>query len=227
MKLASVSAAVLAASLLLSTAASAQVPLPAPPPPGNPISSTLFDAMLSIARAAQTNPVGAQSAGLSYNAAIQQFNNGDFARAQASAVTALSQAAAVPLPAPSLVPAPIPQQSYYQMPLLSDSNQADAESYVALARRAMLSCGATGAAPPAAVMQEYKAAGAALVAKNYRAARANTVNVVNDCAAATQAYAAQQAAKPQAPATPMPLASYAPEPMATLGPDPALQRGAH
>jgi hypothetical protein len=226
MKFVSLSAAILAASLTLSTAASAQtVPLPAPPPPGAPVSSTLFDAMLGIARAAQSNPSAAQNATFSYNAAIQQYNIGDFNRARQSALTAISQTMTAPLPQPSLVPPAIPQPTYYQLPLLSDSNQADVESYVALARRALTTCGAPNATASAAIRQEYESASKALVAKNYRAARASSVNVVDDCAAATRAYANQQAALPQPSSTPMPLASYAPEPLATLGPDPALQQG--
>ena len=225
MKLVSMSAAVLAAALTLASAASADGPLPAPPPPGGPTASTIFDAMLAIARAAQTNPAAAQTATFSYNAAIQQYNIHDFERARMSALTAIGQAATVPLPAPSLVPPSIPQPVYYQMPLLSTANQADAESYVALARRAMMTCGAAGATPPAAVTQEYKTASDALMAKNYAAARASSVNIVDDCAAATQAYAAQQAAKPQPSATPIPMPSYVPIPIATLGPDPALQQG--
>jgi hypothetical protein len=229
MKFVSLSAAILAASLTLSTAASAQgplpAPLPAPPPPGAPVSSTLFDAMLGIARAAQSNPSAAQNATFSYNAAIQQYNIGDFNRARQSALTALSQTMTAPLPQPSLVPPAIPQPTYYQMPLLSDASQADVESYVALARRAMTSCGAPNATAPAAIQQEYASASKALVAKNYRVARASSLNVVDDCAAATRAYAGQQAALPQASNTPMPLASYVPEPLATLGPDPALQQG--
>lgn len=225
MKLVSLSAAVLAASLLLSTAASADGPLPAPPPPGSPTASTIFDAMLAIARAATTNPAAAQTATFSYTAALAQYNNQDFARAQMSALTAISQAAAVPLPAPSIAPPLIPQPTYYQMPLLSSANQADAESYVALARRAMMSCGAPGAAPTAVAQQDYKTASDALFAKNYNVARASSQNVVNDCATATQAYNAQLAAKPQPSTSPMPMASYAPVPVATLGPDPALQNG--
>jgi hypothetical protein len=222
MKFLSVPAAVLAASLTLASAASADGPLPAPPPPGGPTASTIFDAMLAIARAAQTNPAAAQTATFSYNAAIQQYNAHDFERARMSALTAIGQTMTAPLPAPSIVAAPIPQPVYYQMPLLSSPVQADAESFVGLARRALTKCGAPGADPPAAVAQEYKNASAALLAKNYAVARASSINVVDDCAKATQAYAAQQAAKPQPSATPIPLPTYAPIPLATLGPDPAL-----
>jgi hypothetical protein len=231
MKFVSLSAAVLAASLTLSTAASAQgplpLPLPAPPPPGAPVSSTLFDAMLGIARAAQSNPSAAQNATFSYNAAIQQYNIGDFNRSRQSALTALSQSMTAPLPQPSLQPPAIPQQTYYPFPLLADANQADAESYVTLARRALITCGAPNATPSASIQQEYESASKAYLSKNYRAAHAGAVNVVDDCAAASRAYAAQQAALPQPSSTPMPLASYVPEPLATLGPDPALQQGVH
>jgi hypothetical protein len=197
MKFVSMSAVVLAAALMLSTAASADGPLPNPPPPGGPAASTIFDAMLAIARAAQSNPAAAQTATFSYDAAIQQYNIHDFDRARMSALTAISQAGAVPPPAPSIAPPPIPQPIYYQMPLLATANQPDAESFVALAHRAMLSCGAVGAAPPAAVQKEYKTATDALVAKNFGAARASSLNIVDDCAAATQAYVAtlQQGAR--------------------------------
>lgn len=222
MKLISLSAALLGAALTVSSAASAAGPLPAPPPAGGPTASTIFDAMLAIARAASSNPAAAQQATFSYTAAIQQYNIGDYDRARMSALTAISQAAAPPLPAPSIAPPPIPQPSYYRMPVVTGADEADAESYVALARRALTACGAAGAAAPSSVSQWYSAAVAALVAKNYGGAKHDSQIVVDQCAAATQAYAAQQAALPQPSATPVPLPNYSPVPIATLGPDPAL-----
>ena len=223
MKLIPMSAAVLAAALTLATTASAQGPLPAPPPPGSPTSSTIFDAMLAIARAAASNPAAAQTATFSYTAAIQQYNAGDFTRARMSALTAISQTAVVPLPQPSIIPPPIPQPSYYAMPLVGSADQADAEGYVALARRAMALCGAAGSMPPA-VQQQFSAAVDAIVARNYGAAKAASQAVVDQCAAVTQALATQAAAAPQVPSTPIPMNSYSPLPIATLGPDPALQQ---
>jgi len=220
MKLVPAAAAVLAAALTLMNIAAA-APLPTPPPPGGPTSTMIFDAMLAVARAASSNPSAAQTAAFSYQAAVQQYNAGDFDRARMSAIAAIGQAMPAPLPAPSIVPPAIPEPAYYQMPLLRAADQADAESYLALARRAMLLCGAAGSNPPA-VMQQYAAASAALNAKNYGTSRADSQAVIDYCAAATQTLAVQAAAAPQVPSTPIPMTSYHPVPLATLGPDPAL-----
>jgi hypothetical protein len=226
MKLIPMSAAVLAAALTLVSAASAAGPLATPPPAGGQASSAIFDAMLAIARAAASNPAAAQNATFSYNAAIQQFNARDFERSRMSALTAISQTAAVPLPSPTLMAPPIPQPSYYPMPLVRSANQADAESYVSLARRAMMTCGgALNATPPPAISAQYTTAVNAILAKQYDRTKSSSQSVIDQCAAAGQAYAAQQAALPQPSTTPMVMASYSPVPLATLGPDPALQQG--
>jgi hypothetical protein len=225
MKLIPMSAAVLAAALTLASAASAAGPLAAPPPAGGSASSAIFDAMLAISRAAASNPAAAQTATFSYNAAIQQFNARDFDRSRMSALTAISQTAAVPLPQPSIIAPPIPQPSYYAMPLVRSANQADAEGYVSLARRAIMTCGAPNATPAPAVAAQYGTAVNAILAKNYGSAKASSQAVVDQCAAASFAYAAQQAALPQPSATPIPMSPYSPVPLATLGPDPALQQG--
>lgn len=86
-------AAMLLAALAVSTAASAQVtslPLALPPAGGNAASSTIFDAMLAIARATGSNPTAAQQATFAYAAAIQQYNAGDYARSRMSALQAIS-----------------------------------------------------------------------------------------------------------------------------------------
>ncbi len=230
MKLVPLSAAVLAAALTVAEGASAQVatlPLPAPPNAGGPASSAIFDAMLAIARTAASNPRAAQTASFSYDAAIQQFNARDFTRSRMSALTAISQAAAAPLPQPSLYAAPIPQPVYYAMPNVASPGQADAESYVGLARRAMLACGAASPTPPAAVTQQFDAAVRALIARNYVAAKTASNAVIDQCAAASHAQAvaaaAAAASAPPARATPIPMSSYSPLPVATLIPDPALQ----
>ncbi len=178
--------------------------------------------MLAVARAASSNPGAAQNAALSYQAAVQQYNAGDYDRARMSAIAAIGEAMPVPpLPAPSIAPPSIPQPVYYQMPLLVGADQADAEGYLALARRSMLVCGVAGSNPPQ-VQQQYAAAAAALDAKDYRTSEIASKVVVDYCAAANQALAAQAAAAPQASSTPIPMTSYKPIPLATLGPDPAL-----
>jgi hypothetical protein len=229
MKLIPMSAAVLAAALTLASAASAAGPLATPPAGGSPASSSIFDAMLAIARAAASNPAAAQNATFSYNAAIQQYNAHDFERSRMSALQAISQTAAVPLPQPTLMAPAIPPPSFYPMPLVQNANQADAEGYVALARRSTLTCGGPDATPAPAVAAQYTTALNAILAKQYGTATRSSQVVIDQCAAASQAYAAQQAALPQPSATPIPMSSYSPVPLATLGPDPALQTrtGAH
>jgi hypothetical protein len=225
MRLVSMPAAVLVAALAAATAASAQVPslpLPAPPAAGNQAASTIFDAMLAISRAAGSNPAAAQQATFSYNAAIQQYNAGDLARSRSSALTAIMQTNAPPQPSPTLYAPSIPVQSYYPMANVLNANHADAESYVALARRALTGCGAPGAAPPAAAQKQYENAVAALSQQKLAAAQTASVVVVDTCATASNAYAKQMQALPVPSISPMALGTYVPEPIATLGPDPAL-----
>jgi hypothetical protein len=222
MKLISLPAAVLATALSLAGAASAAGPLAAPPPPSGPTANTIFDAMLAIARATTSNPAAAQAATFSYNAAIQQYNIHDYARARMSALNAISQAGAPgALPAPLIMTQP-PRAfpTFYPAPPAVGADEADAENYVALARRALTMCGAPGKTPPA-LQQQYKTAVDALVAKKYAAAEGASRSIVEQCSAAAQALAASTAGVPLPTATPLPL-NYSPLPVATLIPDPAL-----
>jgi hypothetical protein len=225
MRLVSMPAAFLVAALAAATAASAQVPslpLPAPPAAGNQAANSIFDAMLAISRAAGSNPAAAQQATFSYNAAIQQYNAGDLARSRESALTAIMQTNAPPQPQPTLYAPPIPMQSYIPMPNALSANQADGESYVALARRSLSVCGAPGAAPPAAAQQQYAIAVADLAQQKLAAARTASLIVIDTCATQNTAYAKQMQAQPAPSVSPMALGTYSPMPIATLGPDPAL-----
>jgi hypothetical protein len=217
-RLFSMPAAIVMAALTLVAAASAQQ-LPAPPSGTDAASTAIFDALLSIERAQGSNPNAVGPATLSYNAAIQQYATGNLTGAQYSALTAISQTGGVPLPAPSLNPPAIPEPAFVQMPQVLNTNQADAEAYMGLARRAITLCGAPGAPPPAAVQQQFAATVNALVAKNTAATAAASTSVVNQCAAASQAYAMTM----QSSRAPIAMGTFAPEPIATLGPDPALQ----
>jgi hypothetical protein len=218
-------AALVAAALALAAAASAQVvsAKPAPPAASDPASTSIFDALLAIERAAASNPAAAQAATLSYDTAIQQYNSGDQTRARMSALQALEQTAQAPLPAPELNQPDIPQQSFLTMPFVVTDRRADAEAYVGLARRALALCGAPGAPIPAAVTQQYIAGADDLLNGRTFAAKAAAKIVIDQCAAAGQAYAAQLQAMPAPSMTPMATESYNPLPIATLGPDPALQ----
>jgi hypothetical protein len=192
--------------------------LPAPPTGSNTASSSIFDALLAIERAGGSNPRAVQPASVSYLTAIRQYNAGDLQSAHMSALTAISQTGAVPLPAPSINAPAIPQPPYLTMPAVLNTDQADAESYVGLARKSVMLCGAPGAPIPDAVQTQYRAAVDALLAKNSPAARIAANAVVTQCSAAAQAYAATLQTQP-APAA---MGSYQPEPIATMGPDPAL-----
>ena len=71
------------------------------------------------------------------------------------------------------------------MPHLASTEQADAESFVGLARRALtISCGAGAAAAPAGPRQHYDAAATALLARNYAAAQTEAQATIDGCAAA-------------------------------------------
>ena len=195
-------AAALVAALALAAAASAQnavLPLAAPPVAENLTSSTIFDAMLAIARTAGRNPSAARKAAVSYAAAIQQYDAGDLTGSRASALTAIMQTNAPPQPQPTLYAPPIPVPSYVPMPNVLGANEADAEGYLTLARRSLSACGAT---PPATATEQYAAAVAALTQQRLAAARSDSLAVVDVCAAANTAHATQIQAQPVAPPIP-------------------------
>ena len=154
--------------------------LPAPPPAGAPASSTLRDALFAVQHAAATNPEAAQNAAFTYNAAIEQYNAHQYDRARASALTAISQSMAphalvAPVPRAAVAP-PFPGPRYYIIPYELPATSANASKYVVFAHRAMASCRA-----PQAAAEEYRGAVAALSAKNYRVAMADSRDVVDDC----------------------------------------------
>jgi hypothetical protein len=224
MKLLPVAAAVMAAALTLATAALAAGPIPAPPLGGpgaaGSAASTIYDAMLAIARSEADNAPGAQNATSTYNQAIQQYNAGQYVQARQTALNAIGLTAPAPLPAPSLYPLYIPQPAYNPMPLVVNADEADAENVVALARGQLTQCGS--GTPPPAVQAQYTTAAANLVARNYLTARGQAEVLINYCASAMQQVAQQAAAQPQPSMTPIPMQSYVPQPFATLIPDPAL-----
>ncbi len=224
MKLIPISAALLAAGLTIAVTAAPALPISAPPYGRGQAASTVFEAYLAITRAARDNPGLAQRATPSYETAVQQYNAGDFAGAQATATGILQQTAPAPLPQPSLYPLLIPQPPFYPIANPDDIDQAFATGTVAVARQALSQCGAPTASPAPAILAQFAAAANDLLARDYNPAEVASEAVVTACGQATQAYAAQQAALPHPPSTPIPMESYSPIPVATLIPDPALQR---
>ena len=175
--------AVFAAALsVMRTAAAAglaPLPLPAPPPHGAPVWSTLRDALTAIEQTAASNPAAAQNAALFYNAAVEQYGAHEYERARASALTAISRSASQPasVPAQARIGGPaFPGPRYFIIPDELPATPVNAQRYVALAHRAMASCLA-----PNAAAAEYRAARSALSAKDYRVAMADSRNIVDDC----------------------------------------------
>jgi hypothetical protein len=166
--------------LLLAAVLAATLPLPAPPPPGTPVASTIRDAMLAIERAAVSNPAAAQNAAFSYNAAIELYKAHEYSQARASALTAISQSLApAPLSAPithAPLAVPFPGPRYYIIPDELPATAANAQKYLDSAHRAMANCVA-----PRDAAAEYRGAVSALTAKRYRAAMAASRNIVDDC----------------------------------------------
>jgi hypothetical protein len=214
-------AAVLAATLLCG-AAPAMVPtLPAPPPGDAQVNSTIFDAMLGIARSITRNPSGAQAATFPYTAAIQQYNAGNTSAAQRSALQAISTAAIVPLPQDTIAPPAIPQPPVVQMMQINNVPQGDAEEYLALAWRTLSGqCGSLNVNPGAEQLKAYQMSVADYAGRKYAAVISETHAIVNACAPALAQTTAQSAAQSTAaPAMP----PITPELIVTPGPDPALQ----
>ncbi len=103
------------------------------------------------------------------------------------------------------------------------TNQADAESFVALARRALTTCGPAGSPDATTAAQAYATSVTDLHAGRYDPAKVVARVAIDRCAAA-QLATVQAAPNAGATLAPAAMASYMPLPVATLIPDPALQQ---
>ncbi len=181
-------------TLATSTGALAQtVPLGTPltmvPQPGTSQTANLiFDAMMAVARSASTNPPASQAASLSYQHALQSYNTGDIANANAQAIAALNAAnasQAVPTP---VLRSTIPQTSAMQtspFPLPGGSvAQIDADAFVAQARGAVAACRAAKSPNTAAAATNLAAAQTDDQAGRYMNVRVEARAAVNLCASA-------------------------------------------
>ncbi len=184
----------LALALALGADASAQVtgPLPNPPQPGaNQTSNLIFDAMMAVARAAATNPQGAQSAAMSYTQAVNSYNMGDVNRARTAAIQALMSANQPQHPTAIATIQPFTPTTAYQsnpFPLAGGSvAQVDADAFVAQARGAVQACVATRAPTTALAQQRLAAAEREDKAGRYQDVRVDAKAAVDLCAAARAA----------------------------------------
>jgi hypothetical protein len=138
--------AALLVAVVIPMAASAQtLPIgahvPQPPVGANSTANLLFTAMMSVARAAASNPQAASAAALNYSIALQRYGSGDLNGAQSSAIRAMIEAntpqqTAIPTIVP-LVPGEHPRVFAYPA---SSFAQIDADAFVAQARGAVAAC---------------------------------------------------------------------------------------
>jgi hypothetical protein len=138
--------AALLVAVVIPTVASAQtLPIgahvPQPQVGSSSTANLLFTTMMSIARAAASNPQAASSAALNYSIALQRYGSGDLNGAQSSAIRAMIEAntpqqTSIPTIAP-LVPGEHPRVFAYPASSLA---QIDADAFVAQARGAVAAC---------------------------------------------------------------------------------------
>jgi hypothetical protein len=116
-----------------------------------------------------------------------------FACGAAAQTAATPPVSPVVAPLPSMPPSPVPSPQVTpavltvgRVPIVSISStqQADAQAYVALARRSLESCGPIGAQPSAVLQQRYTAALHDFTAGRYPSAEAGSQAVIDQCAAA-------------------------------------------
>ncbi len=181
------SIATIVACLSLASAASAQVhtlPLASPPPAINPTASTIFDALIAIGRAAGSDPHAAQNASFSYAAAIQQYNAGDLERARRSAIDAIAKSNVPTLPQPTNAPPNVSPQPLSYMPAVTSVTQSEMEERLALARRALTSCGPTTSPTFATARSTYDSAVQNELTQRANALNAEVQSIIDSCAAA-------------------------------------------
>lgn len=221
--------ATVAALLALGPTAEAQVanlPLPAPPTGQNQASGSIFDAMLAIARAAASNPSAAQRATYSYNQAVQQYQAGQLSQARSSALQAIVQTAAPPLPPPIAPPPTIPTPTVARMPLLNNPPQADAEEFVALIAGSLDQCGPTTGSAYQSALRTYQQAQRDYVAGKYNAVRTEAKGAIDGCAAELAQLTKAAAQATSTPLPPVQMPPLTPDTIVTPGPDPALEQPA-
>lgn len=147
----------------------------APPPVGpNAAASAIFDAMLAISRAATSNPAAAQAASFSYAQAMSRYQAGDLLAAQREALQAAS------LAAQSLFPQP--PGSALALPRLVNPPQADAEAFLAIARRALATCAVSDKTQRTELDRRYGAAVTEYGAGKYTGVRTDARVIIDACA---------------------------------------------
>jgi hypothetical protein len=172
----------------------ARVPVPIVLPRALPItdaaSSTLFSAMLAIARARQIDPQAAQTASFQYTQAVQQYRSGNVRGARLSALQALSTAdsAQVRPVAPAPISSAAAGAAPVQVPGLAgglygaDAPVVDAAAFLALARGIIDDCAARRDRRLADAQQHYARAQQDFSQHNWQATRIDAKATIDACA---------------------------------------------
>ncbi len=97
--------------------------------------------------------------------------------------------AALPTAPPTPIPSPVPTPPVLAVPRVpvlpvTSPDEADAQSYLSLARLALETCGPLGAQPPAALQQQYVLALDDFTHRRYVDAKSVSRAVIDGCAAA-------------------------------------------
>lgn len=165
--------------------------LPHAPPAVDPISGTLFDALLAIERARAVDPQAAQNAAFSYVAAVQQYRSGNFAAARISALQALSIAGATQVPVAPGAPLLTPSSAPFVPPQApgtagglygADAPAIDAASFLALARGTLDDCAARHDPRLSAVRGKLAQAERDFAARDWEATRRAAKAAIDACA---------------------------------------------
>jgi len=178
---------IIVASLVLaasSAASAATVPLASPPLEPDAAASSIFDSMLAISRASVLDPQRAERGSAPYAAALQAYNAGNLDAAAQSATDAL---VAIRQPAAPLATSDSPVVSPpapAQYPGLVSVSEGESEERLALARRALLSCGASTATAFVTARPIFDDAVRNELAHHPAAVTKESNTIVDDCAAA-------------------------------------------
>ncbi len=195
----------------LETSAGAQsVPIGKPPnPSANATSQLVWSAMSAAARAAVTNPTGAQAANLEAGTAIERYRMHDLAGARAAAMQALIDAnqptppalrVLRPIAPPSAYRGPAPTSPYLQTgpsspyvqtappPVnLSSIAEVDADGFIAQARGSLQACREEHSPNTNAASAQLVAAAHDYQAQRFTNAQAEAKRTIDLCAPSLRA----------------------------------------
>ena len=167
-----------------SAASASTVTLASPPLASDAAASMIFDALLAIGRATLDQPQRAERGVAPYGAAVQSYAAGDLDGAFKSATAAIIAIDSPYAPAATADSPVVSPPAPAQYPPLVSVSQSESESRLALARAALLNCGATTAAAYTTARPLYDDAVRAVLAHAPNQVNASIQAIVDGCASA-------------------------------------------